>query len=118
MCLYQTYYEQLELNQLAPYAVHSTDRNYIKRRSDINEKGSPSVTHIPEALLGPRNDDVSKEEKIGDPYGRESRYQTAFQIDAARIMGSKSFRRMEHKTQIFVSHVGDNYRTEYEHFSP
>ena len=34
-----------------------------------------------------------------------------FQRDRDRIVHSKAFRRLEYKTQVFVNHLGDNYRT-------
>jgi len=40
---------------------------------------------------------------------------TAFQRDRDRIIHSKSFRRMKHKTQVFLSPTGDHYRTRLTH---
>ena len=36
---------------------------------------------------------------------------TCYQRDADRILHSKSFRRLMHKTQVFLSPEGDHYRT-------
>lgn len=40
---------------------------------------------------------------------------TEFQRDRDRIIHSKSFRRMKHKTQVFLSPGGDHYRTRLTH---
>ncbi len=39
----------------------------------------------------------------------------AFQHDRDRIIHSKSFRRLKHKTQVFLSPTGDHYRTRLTH---
>jgi dGTPase len=42
-------------------------------------------------------------------------HRTAFQIDRDRIIHSKAFRRLKHKTQVFLSPRGDHYRTRLTH---
>ena len=40
---------------------------------------------------------------------------TAFQLDLDRIVYSNAFRRLKHKTQVFLSPMGDDYRTRLTH---
>jgi dGTPase len=58
--------------------------------------------------------------KSADSRGRaypepEHEFRLAFQRDRDRIIHSTGFRRLEYKTQVFVNHEGDYYRTRLTH---
>ena len=45
----------------------------------------------------------------------ESRRRSCFQRDRDRIIHSTAFRRLKHKTQVFISPLGDHFRTRLTH---
>jgi len=45
----------------------------------------------------------------------ESAYRSCYQRDRDRIIHSSAFRRLKHKTQVFVEHEGDYFRTRLTH---
>ncbi|MGH7454057.1 MAG: dGTP triphosphohydrolase, partial [bacterium] len=107
--------ELWEWENLAPYAAHSSEPSLNWRRSEADEKvrqGDPIHKVRPHHYFPERKANVSLS---GDLAGSLSRFKTAFQIDKERLTGSTAFRRLEYKTQVFVTHVGDHYRTRLTH---
>ncbi len=45
----------------------------------------------------------------------DSKYRSVFGRDRDRIINSSAFRRLQYKTQVFVNHEGDHYRTRLTH---
>ena len=48
-------------------------------------------------------------------FEEECAYRSVYQRDRDRIIHSKAFRRLSHKTQVFISPEGDHYRTRLTH---
>ena len=62
----------------------------------------------PKACLSANSKGRMKPEKEGE-------IRTCFQRDRDRIIHSKAFRRLKHKTQVFLAPKGDHYRTRLTH---
>jgi len=67
-----------------------------------------------EQLLSPLASLSSKSRGRREPEN-ECDVRTAFQRDRDRIIHSKAFRRLKHKTQVFIAPGGDHYRTRLTH---
>lgn len=58
---------------------------------------------------------LAAKSKGRERYEEPCAYRTVFQRDRDRILHCKSFRRLKHKTQVFLSPEGDHYRTRLTH---
>lgn len=76
----------------------------VKEKIESNEK----LTLIKEATLS--SNTKGRKNKEEDDIIR-----TAFMVDRDRILNSKSFRRLKHKTQVYIKAFGDHYRTRLTH---
>lgn len=74
------------------------------------------MTIIPDCIIRPRGPwAVVPNGRIRLVPEDASPTRTDFQRDRDRIIHSTAFRRLKHKTQVFVAHEGDHYRTRLTH---
>jgi dGTPase len=87
-----------------------------KMRQDFDQRPGKLIGPLYEPPVARAPFAVRPAESRGRFYGeRESATRTPYQRDRDRIIHSTAFRRMKHKTQVFVQHEGDYYRTRLTH---
>ena len=113
-------------------------RIYISFFHNISSSKRLMVEFIIEQRINRKNDNrvdmtireeyERREEKFISPFGclssnsqgraveeESCSVRTAFQLDRDRIVFSNAFRRLKHKTQVFLAPLGDDYRTRLTH---
>jgi dGTPase len=91
--------------------------------SDMSSVANPASTlHlVPREIREAREQDLSPlATRVADSRGRErpeapDDLRTAFEVDRDRIAHSKAFRRLKHKTQVFIDPEGDHFVTRMTH---
>ena len=59
---------------------------------------------------------IRPDKTLGRVYETENdKYRNNYQRDVGRIIHSTAFRRLKYKTQVFVNHEGDHFRTRLTH---
>lgn len=81
------------------------------RKLSNGEGASPRAFPAPLAPYAARADET-RGRLYPEP---ESALRTPFQRDRDRVIHAVAFRRLKHKTQVFISHEGDYYRTRLTH---
>ena len=76
----------------------------IRERIEKNE----DLTLIPEAIHSNKSSGRLR-------YEEADNIRTCFMVDRDRIIHCKSFRRLKHKTQVYIRTFGDHYRTRLTH---
>jgi dGTPase len=92
------------MNALSGINHHPVSSSCIRQQSEELETKTLSVFAC-----------LSKNSRGRKLAAEECSIRTAFQRDRDRIIHSKAFRRLKHKTQVFLAPAGDHYRTRLTH---
>ncbi|MBF0258288.1 MAG: dNTP triphosphohydrolase, partial [Desulfamplus sp.] len=109
----------------APATCQPVDTSKDNTKSEIKVSSDDALTHSDQSICQRYQ---KREKKLLSKYGcpstvagprlreeSECSIRTPFQLDRDRIVYSNAFRRLKHKTQVFLSPLGDHYRTRLTH---
>jgi dGTPase len=97
-----------------PSGRSSSLESMARAASSVTDAFEGRVRELEETWLSPlavRSYESRGRRRPEDP----PRLRTPFQRDRDRIVHTKAFRRLKHKTQVFVAPAGDHYRTRLSH---
>jgi len=100
--------ERIEMKQSDPHPASEVASSYRDAGNLIEQYDALSEGYAFKNAWASRRRPLQQE-------GRREDYRLPFQRDRDRIIHSRAFRRLKHKTQVYISTGGDHYRTRLTH---